>query len=263
MTSKKTNSKTTIPFDTKRALGFYVYALRDPRNGEVFYVGKGQDERILQHVAESGKNPKSEKAKLKRISQIESDGHQVEHLFLRTGIKSESEAFAIEQAVIDAFLANRATNHGVSKLTNLVSGHQHNELGLASLETVLARHKSEPTPEIKSPTLVLKLNRFWQPDMSGLSLLEASQGYWAVGKEVRDKAELAVVISFGVIRGVYEIDSAKWIKSTDPKFKGKWEFKGKVTTDPMLLALIGTDMGPQVKNQSSFQKFLTGFKPTK
>jgi hypothetical protein len=88
MTPKKPDSKLTIPFDTKKALGFYVYALRDPRNGEVFYVGKGQGERILQHVAESGKNPKSEKAKLKRISQIESAGNQVEHLFLRTGIKN-------------------------------------------------------------------------------------------------------------------------------------------------------------------------------
>jgi hypothetical protein len=182
---------------------------------------------------------------------------------LRTGIKNESEAFAIEQAVIDAFLANRATSDGVSKLTNLVSGHQHNELGLASLETVLARHKSEPTPAINRPILVLKLNQFWQPDMNGLSLLKASQGYWGVGQDVRDKSEIALVISFGVVRGVYEIEPDKWKKSSDPEFKGKWEFKGRVTTDRMLLSLIGTDMGPQVRNQSSFQKFLTGFKPTK
>ena len=52
------------------SIGFYVYALQDPRDNRVFYVGKGKDERILQHVAEAGKNPKSEKAKLKRIQEI-------------------------------------------------------------------------------------------------------------------------------------------------------------------------------------------------
>jgi hypothetical protein len=31
-------------------LNWYVYRLIDPRNGETFYVGKGQGDRIFQHV---------------------------------------------------------------------------------------------------------------------------------------------------------------------------------------------------------------------
>jgi hypothetical protein len=252
-------SKLKIPYDTRQALGYYVYALRDPRNHEVFYVGKGKDERILQHVAEAGKNPKSEKAKLKRIQDIESKGLSVEHLFLRTGMKSEAEAFAVEQAVIDAFLANRATSTGPSALTNLVAGHEHSAVGLASLETVLARHGKAKTPEVKRPILVLKLNQKWQPDMNQASLLEVSRGVWGVGKEIRDRAEIALVISFGIVRGVYEIDQNGWEPVTKGEHKGKWTFSGSVTNKPELLALIGTDMGNQVKNQVSFQKFLTGF----
>lgn len=254
-------SKRKIPFDTIKALGIYVYALRDPRNGEVFYIGKGKGERILQHVTEAGKDPKSEKAKLKRIQDIEASGNKVEHLFLRTGIKTDDEAFAIEQAVIDGFLANRATSSGASMLTNLVSGHEHQELGLASLETALARYGKAKTPAIPRSVLVLKLNRRWEPDMNAEALLKVSRGVWGVGRDIREQADLALVISFGIIRGVYEIDREAWTPATNPNDKGKWVFNGKPVTTPELVALIGTDMGKKVRNQVSFQKFLHGFTP--
>jgi hypothetical protein len=263
MTSSATATKIAankIPYDTQLALKSYVYALRDPRDGEVFYVGKGTGDRILQHVTESGKNPMSEKAKLKRIKDIEANGLKVEHLFLRTGMDDDL-AFAIEQAVIDAFLANRATSNGVSRLTNLVAGHEHHELGLASLETVLAKHGKAKTPLIKEPILVLKLNQLWEPDMNPESLLKVSQGVWRVGKDVREKAQIALVISFGIIRGVYEIDRDGWKPASKVEDKGKWVFTGKVISDPKFSSLIGTDMGQQVRNQVSFQKFLDGFNP--
>jgi hypothetical protein len=254
-------AKVKIPFDTREALGFYVYALRDPRNGEVFYIGKGKGERILQHVAEAKKDAKSEKAKLKRIKDIESKGLEVEHLFLRTGMENALEALAIEQAVIDAFLANRPTSIGASKLTNLVAGHEHDARGLASLDTILGRYGKAKTPHIDRPILVLKVNRKWKPEMSSVDLLKVSRKAWGVGAEIREKAEFAFVISFGIIRGVYEIDRTAWEPALDDKGKSKWQFDGKPTSQPQLLDLVGTDMGPQVRTQKEFQKFLHGFKP--
>ena len=47
--------------------GFYVYALVDPRDNTVFYVGKGTGNRIFSHEIESGKVNKSEKQKLQKI----------------------------------------------------------------------------------------------------------------------------------------------------------------------------------------------------
>jgi hypothetical protein len=51
--------------------GFYVYALIDPRNDKIFYIGKGTGNRVFSHEAESDKAPKSEKAKLQKIREIE------------------------------------------------------------------------------------------------------------------------------------------------------------------------------------------------
>ena len=42
-------------FDQKTisALGYYVYMLIDPRNDQPFYVGKGQGNRVFQHVIDA------------------------------------------------------------------------------------------------------------------------------------------------------------------------------------------------------------------
>lgn len=39
-----------FPPEVCAKLEHYVYRLIDPRNGETFYVGKGQDNRIFAHV---------------------------------------------------------------------------------------------------------------------------------------------------------------------------------------------------------------------
>jgi len=39
-------------------LGYYVYLYVDPRDGKVFYIGKGKDERCLDHLFEDDEHPK-------------------------------------------------------------------------------------------------------------------------------------------------------------------------------------------------------------
>ena len=34
----------------KEPLGYYVYALVDPRNSKIFYIGKGKENRVFQHA---------------------------------------------------------------------------------------------------------------------------------------------------------------------------------------------------------------------
>jgi hypothetical protein len=40
----------TFPPDVVPKLKTYVYRLIDPRNGETFYIGKGQSNRVFAHI---------------------------------------------------------------------------------------------------------------------------------------------------------------------------------------------------------------------
>ena len=48
----------SIPPDVARHLGYYVYLYIDPRDGHVFYVGKGQGGRAIAHLSVEGETRK-------------------------------------------------------------------------------------------------------------------------------------------------------------------------------------------------------------
>ena len=50
-------NNTHFPQEAVEALGKYVYRLIDPRNGETFYVGRGQGQRVFDHVRGAISNP--------------------------------------------------------------------------------------------------------------------------------------------------------------------------------------------------------------
>ena len=242
-----------IPVDIQIQLGYYVYALRDPRNAEVFYIGKGKGNRILQHVAavEAGYDYSAESKKLQRIQEIEASGNSVEHLFLRHGLEDEDTAFIAEQAVIDGFKAA-----GLD-LSNIVGGHHAKEFGLAALEAVLAKFDSEPLPDIDAPVIMLKINRKWKSDMSPAQVLDATHGYWVIGPDARDEARYALGVAFGVVRRVYRIH--RWHESTIEDHVNRWWFEGEDAHE--MSHLIGKHVKDAFVPGSSnpYQKFLNGY----
>jgi hypothetical protein len=67
-------------------LGFYVYALRDPRIGQVFYVGKGVGDRVYQHARNAKASGESAKgAKLATIREVHNAGLEVGVEIIRPG----------------------------------------------------------------------------------------------------------------------------------------------------------------------------------
>lgn len=161
-----------IPGEVAVVLRYYVYALRDPRNGRVFYIGKGIGDRINAHTRDAGKDPESERAKLRTILDIEATGHPVELLFLRTDIEDETTAFIVEQAVIDAFHADG------QPLTNLVRGHDSGARGLAALPAIIARHRADPCPPINQPLIMVKIQKGWRPDSNPDQIYDQTRGHW-------------------------------------------------------------------------------------
>ena len=243
----------TLPLEVQSAIKNYVYALRDPRDKKVFYVGKGVNNRILQHKKESDENPESQRLKLARIQEIEASGHKVEHFFIRTEIETSDEALAIEQAVIDAYdLAGMP-------LTNLVKGHHSAEVGLAKINDVVVKHAAAPLGRVPVPLVMLNLNSLWNSQLSAEELYLASRRFWKVGDDAKSLAEYAVIVAFGVVREVYKIHF--WEPTLDPKHSGKSEFTGEVA--PEMSFLIGKHVRDSIKqgDASSYHKYLDGYTP--
>jgi len=240
-----------IPPEAATILGRYVYALRDPRDGQIFYVGKGVGERVYAHQREADDSSETQSAKLSRISAIRTSGAEVEHLFLRTRISDDDQAFMVEQAAIDALAAT-----GIP-LTNLVKGHHSGANGLASVPAAVALLSSPPAPPIDAPLVIFKINRGWRPDSSPQEIYNATRGHWKIGADGRERAHYALGVAHGVIRGAYRIDS--WFKSELPGDVDRWGFDGLPA--PELTHIMGTNVRRLQLDgsQNPYRKYLSGF----
>lgn len=217
-------------------VGWYVYALRDPRDGKVFYIGKGQGNRVFAHangaVAEEGDDVSQ---KIAMIKEIHNAGKQVDTLIIRHGIKTGSDAYVVESALIDLlYLLDKDGSNDLFQITNLVKGHDYQALGCMSTNAVIAQYDAEPCPEITEPVMLLKIPVRWFPQMTDEELFESTHGWWKVG-ERRNKAKYAFAVRDGVIRGIYEIYTWRPRAKGDRGFiegeKGRFGFSGAPTSE--------------------------------
>lgn len=98
---------------------YYVYALIDPRDNQIFYIGKGKDARHLEHYKEyknlvnkgyiiqindtddylfGGNNS----GKLNRIHQIIKSGNKLKYKFICKGL-SEKAAYILEEILVERY----------------------------------------------------------------------------------------------------------------------------------------------------------------
>lgn len=187
--------------------GYYVYALIDPRNDQIFYIGKGIGNRVFSHEMESGKSPKSEKAKLQKIRKIEDSGHEVRRIIINWGL-TESEAFAAEATLINMM-------NFISKdvLTNIVAGHHvHEALTAEDFEIMYGAEHLRPE-DIRHSILVIKINKLYRRDMSTKELYDVVRGNWRASLSTIRKKNIEYV--FGVynqlIVAVYKPDEWHYV----------------------------------------------------
>jgi uncharacterized protein len=76
---------------------FYVYALKDPRSGRPFYIGKGTGIRAWEHELRTDQS-----AKGKLIREIQAAGFEVLTVKLVEAL-SEADALRVESELISAF----------------------------------------------------------------------------------------------------------------------------------------------------------------
>jgi len=205
-------------------LGYYVYILKDPRNGEIFYIGKGMNNRIFAHVEDS-LDENIANAKLDRIRAIHEDGYRVDINIHRHGL-TEKEAFEVESALIDFV--------GLPNLSNLVAGHHTHEHGKMTIDEIIAHYDAPIIPITESVILII-INRAYRRGMSHTELYEATRKHWKIGKR-REKAQYAFSVSNGLVRQVYKIE--KWYPSELEL--GRWYFEGYIAEE--MKHYVGNDI---------------------
>ena len=193
-------------------IGYYVYFLRDPLSCEVFYVGKGNGNRVFEHVACALTEP-TESEKFDRIRAIEESGNSVQHFILRHGL-TEPMAFEIEAAVIDFV--------GITNLSNLQSGHYSTDFGIKTSDEVIAMYTA-PAFATNESVLLININKLFNRDMTANEIYDATRKSWVVGNR-RNKAKFAVATYRGLTREVYQID--EWYQ-----IDTRWGFNGRLADE--------------------------------
>ena len=200
-------------------LGYYVYLLRDPETKEIFYVGKGMDNRIFAHI-NAAITDSPDTAKLERIRAIHARGQEVLHTIHRHGL-TEKEAFEVEAALIDLL--------GLTELTNLISGYDVLR-GAKSIAEINEMYDA-PLITITEAAILVMINRLYYRSMPADELYAITQGDWVIGAR-RERAAYVFAISNGIVRQVYGIErwhSAQPVGEFNPRIR--WRFDGYVAKE--------------------------------
>lgn len=216
---------------TCNELGAYVYKLIDPRDGKVFYIGKGRNNRVFDHVNDIAKymreieeeNVDGESQvdvvseKINTIMEIKKAGLDVIYVIHRHGL-SDEEAFLVESALIDDY----------SGLTNLQSGRGSRDkrpMNALQVEKLYNLEKIEEFDEADK-VLVIKIKE------NGSDYYEQGRKYWVINLDRARQAKTAVIVVNGEVKCVVNIDENSWEEMPEyPEFysgKKRYGFKGIV-----------------------------------
>lgn len=179
-----------FPIEVIRELKFYVYRLVDPRNDETFYIGKGQGNRVFNHIECALANNEYEDEidlKYKKIREITSDGYDITHIIHRHGLDEET-AYHVEAALLDLFEIT----------TNIQGGRYSNEIGPMSVSDILVKYKAE-TAKFAHRIVLININR----TINDRGVYDAVRFAWRLNLKRVQKAEYVLAVEKGIIVGVF------------------------------------------------------------
>jgi len=246
-------SKTTLS-----KLGFYVYALVDPRDMRIFYVGKGSsNNRAFSHLAEQRTEPE----KNIRIAEIRNAGEEPIVDILRHGLETNEQVLDVEAAIIDAI--------GVENLTNQIRGHG----------TLRGRQTSQQVERLLGSTpvkidstmgrcMLFFIHMSYSPTMSESEIYDCTRQFWyKVSRHNREELSadgklrfpIALAIVDSVVVRAYSIEAwfpaGSTLSSRTPSNTAeRWEFVGQLIPDHRLLdnRLVSEDGKDIVPTQQGY-----------
>ena len=189
-----------------RQLNWYVYRLIDPRNGETFYVGKGQGNRVFEHVkgAINSDDDEVSDPKIARIKEIQRAGLDVSHVIHRHGM-TEQTAYAVEAALIDAYPGS----------ANKAAGHGSDEYGCRHADEIIAQFEAE---EFKITERLICINIPHQYYTH--STYDAVRGMWIVNIDKVGHYNLVLAHVRGLVVGAFR-PNQPWMAATRENFSAE------------------------------------------
>ena len=225
---------------TIESLAYYVYALIDPRDNRIFYIGKGKGNRIFQH-AKDALYDEDKSLKLDIIRSILREGKQVGLYILRHNL-TEDTAYIVESVLIDLLTYSKFNKTNI--LANIVAGHHQWDEGIKDVDEIDSIYNCMKIEVKQKETLLLvSLNKsFDQAKADGvyrrIDIYEATRKYWKIGKNAPQEIKYVLGVYKGVVRSVIEITSWEWtdVAEDGTKFKSdRCIFEGKLINDSTYL----------------------------
>lgn len=218
---------------------YYVYRLVDPRSLLTFYVGKGCDYRVFQHMTNVKKLVSKDEdltsLKSQQIASIIADGMEVIPVIHRWGL-TDAEAYELEAALIDAYPG----------LTNIQSGHdaERGVITLSELNNVFVREVYEEPEE----DYVLIKTTYGAISDAG-NLYEATRSAWRANLENAKKYNYVLSVVYGIVRQVYKVKDWYQVEDNRIAFIGE-KATGTITN------LIGKLIPEKYRQKGASNPFL-------
>ncbi len=229
-----------FPHAVLSKVGIYVYLYRDPRDGKIFYVGKGKGQRAFQHLSDEKDGPKKRK-----IQEIREAGLEPKIEILTHGLKDDETALKIEAALIDLI--------GIDELVNEVRGYEAISHGKMDVQELVALYDAPKGMIRDQGILLIRINQLFRHGMSPEELYEATRGVWKIGAR-RNSVRHVLALYQGVVKEVYAVEGwepANWrvyrfradeLKAREKQDVGRWQFKGSVAKEPIRGRYLGKDV---------------------
>lgn len=184
---------------TRQELKYYVYMLLDPVDNKPFYIGKGLDNRVFNHLDCALTDIDTSNAKYEKIREINHKGQIVNHIIVRHGL-TENEAYQIEASLIDSFI------YCGLLLSNIVGGHNSVEKGLMTSEEIKRLYNAQPLDKIGNDCILININRKYKRGIGGQSIYQATKEIWTIRKDKLPRLKYVLSEFRGLIVEVFEVE---------------------------------------------------------
>lgn len=215
---------------TKQNLKYYVYFLIDPDTKIPFYIGKGKDNRVFNHM-ECALETETQNDKYDKIREILKANKKLEHIIVRHGL-TEKVAIEIEASLIDTF------DFLKTGITNIAGGQKSIEKGLMTSDEIKRLYNAEKLDEIGKDCILININKKYERGSGENAIYNATKETWTIDKRKLDSLKYVLSEYKGLIVEVFEVE--EWYEKErgyTPKSKkfGQtkigYGFNGKVAND--------------------------------